>query len=143
LQDNENSLVIQYVHIRDRESDTDTTAKLELIRKDTDLSLVSTDVATGEVIKKIALPPPVRHDSDDHRAFETIEECIAEFDSSELHATLLAEANRSCESQLTHVTCCLTDGSCWSVVLVIEPSFLRCRFGVRLPRHPELEFYKE
>lgn len=133
LEDSATNVIVRYVLVKNLESSSDKIYKLEIVKSGTELSFVSTEIATGKIVNKIMIPSPVDHKSHDNHTFDTIGECIAEFDSSDLQSRLQAEANRTCENQVTHVTCCLTGGSCWSVVLIIKPSSWKCRFSIALP----------
>lgn len=126
LEDSASNLIVKYFHVKIKNSKTETIYKLELIKSDEQLSFVSTETVTGRVINTIVVPPHTHPEAHDNHTFDTIGDCIADFDSSDFQVTLQQEANRTCEDQLAHVTCCLTDGSCWSLVLIIKPSSWKC-----------------
>lgn len=141
LEDGATNLTLRYVQVKNKKTYADTTYKLEVVSTGTDLSFVSTDIATGKVINEIVIPPLVSSESNGDDTCDTIEECLAEFDSSDLQSQLQMEANRTCEDQFTHVTCCLTNGMCYSVVLIIKPWSWRCYRSVALPESPNYKFF--
>ncbi len=129
LEESKTSLVVRYTLVKKKETATSRVYKIEVVKTGTEVALVVTDMATDELVNKIVLPEPERHDK---HTFESIDDCIADFDSTPFQSALQAEANRTCEDQIAHVLCCLSNGSCFSVVLFIKPTSWRCRLPVAL-----------
>jgi hypothetical protein len=124
-----NDVVLRYTSVKDKSSHATKTYKTEVSRADNALQLVVTDFNTGEVVSKDALQPAGAP------KFDTLEECIADFNCKH-RGELLCEANRTCKPQFAAMTCCLNNGQCFSVHLVIMPTSFRCQI---LDTIPDLE----
>ena len=129
LADGVDNLVLSY-GLTKLEGSAVQTHKSELVRTKGGLSLRRSELATGRVIGEFTLPPA--HDlqtHDDHK-FETLNECIAAFDGSSFQSELQALANKTCLAQFGHLHCCLTDGNCYSVVLIVKPTSWKCLVSI-------------
>ena len=122
------NIVLRYTSIKEKNNNTTRVHKTEAVKTGTALALLVTDVATGDVISRKAFPAPEPHHADTGAAplFDSLEDCIKDFDCKRRGA-LQCEANRTCEDQFAALTCCLKNGQCFSVHLIIRPTSLRCR----------------
>jgi len=114
-------VVLGYKRVHDKRANTTKTYRAETLRSGNDISLVVTDIATNEVVVKDRFPPPQPHAD----GFDTLQECINDFFCKE-GAALQCEANRTCKAQFAALICCLKNGTCFSVHLIIRPNRLRC-----------------
>lgn len=121
------SLVLNYSTVRNAEGGAQT-SKSELLRTPDGVVIRHTDVATGKLLAEVDLPAASEHD-DDH-VFDTLQECIAAFQESEVQAQFQAEANKTCRTQYPHLHCCLRNGNCFSVVLIVRPTSWKCLVSV-------------
>lgn len=117
-----NSSVLKYTTVKDKAKNTSTTYKTELSRSGNSLTMLVTDYATGSVVSKDAFPTPTRHEP----TFDSLEDCINDFNCKHRGA-LLCEANRTCKDQFAALTCCLKNGQCFSVHLVVRPTRILCQ----------------
>ena len=122
------NIVLRYTSIKEKNTNTTKIHKTEAVKTGTSLALLVTDIATGDVISRKAFPAPEPHHADTGAAplFDSLEDCIKDFDCKRRGA-LQCEANRTCEDQFAALTCCLKNGQCFSVHLIIRPTSLRCR----------------
>jgi hypothetical protein len=141
MDNNTTNLVLKYTLVKEKKTSAKRTYKAEVVKTGTKLALVVTDIATGEVVSRKAFPEPEPHDlPKGPPTFDTLDECIANFNCMTA-PVLQCKANRTCEDQLAHLICCLNDGQCFSVVLIIRPTAWICivsrlipNFGVFLHR---------
>jgi len=130
------NLVLRYTSVRDKSTNTTRTYKTEITKAGTALTLLVTDIATGEVVSKDTFPAPESHRKTDTTGrgptFDSLEDCIRDFDCTRRGA-LQCEANRTCQDQFAALICCLKNGQCFSVHLIIRPTTLRCRFRELIP----------
>jgi hypothetical protein len=123
------SVVLRYTRVRDKAANTARTFKTEVTREGSALSLLVTDVGTNEVVSRERFPAPtIRHQN----GFDTLQDCLREFDCVN-RGPLQCEANRTCEDQFAAITCCLNNGQCFSVHLIIRPTTLRCKLKAVIP----------
>lgn len=120
--------ILRYTSVRARNANAAKTYKTELSKTGNALTLLVTDLATGEVASKKTFPAPEAH----HKVgtagpptFDSLEDCLKDFNCTRRGA-LQCEANRTCENQFAALTCCLTNGQCLSVHLIIRPTSFRC-----------------
>ena len=125
-----NNLVLRYTSVRDKRTNATKTYKTEIARAGNALTLVVTDIATNEVFSRDTFPSPQPHGGD--QKFDSLEACLKDFDCKHKGA-LLCEANRTCKPQFAALTCCLTNGQCFSVHLVIKPTSLKCLLADVIP----------
>jgi hypothetical protein len=128
------NVVLKYTSVKDKGKNTTTTYKAELSRSENALSLLVTDFASGSVVSKEDFPPPTPHNPAGP-TFNSLEDCIKDFDCNR-KGPLLCEANRTCKDQYAALTCCLNDGQCFSVHLIIRPTRPICQWT---PWNPNLE----
>ncbi len=102
------------------------TYRTELIRAGDALAFRRSEMGTGRVLGEVPLPPPHHSPSHDDHEFETINDCIADFEGSDYQAELRKLANETCHTQFGHLHCCLKTGDCYSVVIVVRPTSWRC-----------------
>jgi hypothetical protein len=124
------NVVLRYTRETDRKSNAARTYRSEVVKTGTELAFVVTDIASGEVVMRELFPAPKKHHGTDAAGkpsdFDSLEDCINDFNCKR-RGELVCEANRTCEPQLAALTCCLKNGQCFSVHLVIMPTSLRCR----------------
>jgi hypothetical protein len=116
--------VLAYTRITDKKANTTKTYKAEAVKTGTSLALVVTDIATGDVLSKDTFPVPEPHGTGGP-TFDSLEACIKDFECQRRGA-LQCEANKTCKDQFAALTCCLTNGQCFSVHLIIRPTTFRC-----------------
>jgi hypothetical protein len=116
--------VLRYTSVTDKKTNTTKTYKAEAVKTGTSLAIVVTDIVTGDVLSRDTFPVPAPHGSGEP-TFDSLEACIKDFDCKNRGA-LQCEANRTCKDQFAALTCCLTNGQCFSVHLIIRPTTLRC-----------------
>ena len=117
-------LVLGYTRIEDRKTRTARTFKSEVVKKASSLALLVTDLGTNQVVDQ--RPLPIAGDAcQSLPKFASLAACISQFDCASRPA-LQCEANRTCRTQFADVTCCLTNGTIFSVDLFINPNTRRC-----------------
>jgi len=130
------NLVLRYTSVKDKNTNTSKIYKTEIVKTGTALTLQVTDIATGEVVTRQTFPAPEPHKKTDATGrpptFDSLEDCIRDFDCTRRGA-LQCEANRTCEDQFAALTCCLNNGQCISVHLIIRPTRLKCRLREIIP----------
>lgn len=124
-----NNIVLKYTSVKDKGRNTTQVSKTELTRSDKTLAIVVTDFNTGAAISKDTFPPPGPHAGP---TFDSLEACIEDFNCKH-KGELLCEANRTCKNQYAALTCCLKNGQCFSVHLVIMPTRPFCRLIDLIP----------
>ena len=117
-------LVLRYARVEDKKTNTSKVYKSEITKQDGSLSLVVTDLATNGVVVKGSFPsagptcsPPGQ--------FDSLTACIDEFNCTN-KGPLQCQANRTCDPQFAALTCCLKNGTTFSVHLIIRPDNRRC-----------------
>ena len=126
-----NNIVLKYTSVKDKGRNTTQVSKTELTRSDKTLAIVVTDFNTGAAISKDTFPPPTPHNPSGP-TFDSLEACIEDFNCKH-KGELLCEANRTCKDQFAALTCCLKNGQCFSVHLIIRPTRPLCRLLDLIP----------
>ena len=123
------NVVLRYTRVHDKKTNTRKTYRAEAVRSGNEITLVVTNVATNEVVSKRTFPAPQRHATaaGSPPTFKTLADCIGDFNCTRGGA-LQCEANRTCQNQFAALLCCLDNGQCISVHLVINPTSPRCQF---------------
>ena len=124
------NFVIGYSITRYRNERDTEIQKTEIVKSDKGNFLRRTNTNTGKTLSEISLADSPKHESQDDHLFDTLHKCIETFEGSDYQIAVQAEANRTCETQYPHLDCCLTDGTCWSVVLIINPTSWKCRLSL-------------
>lgn len=127
LERGDTTLPLRYTRITETEAAT--TYRSELVKQGDSLTLAVTDLSTNKAIDEWRLPTP---GPGCEPKFESLQACIADFNCNQKGA-LLCEANRTCDPQFVGLTCCLTDGTAFSVHLVVNPDSPRCKFKDLIP----------
>ncbi len=127
------NLVLRYTGVKDKKTNSTQTTKTEVIKTGDAVALQVTDIATGQVVSKDSFPTAEPH-LPSGPTFDTLEACIADFNCKR-RGELQCEANRTCKNQFAALTCCLKNGQCFSVHLIIRPTRLRCLIAT----FPDLE----
>ena len=122
-------LILSYTKVKDKKKKTTRTFKSEVKTDGSSVTILVRDLITNRIVSKNLFPPPtMHHDSD----FQTLEQCIQDFRCKH-GGELQCEANRTCKPQFAALTCCLKDGTCYSVHLVFHPTSLRCQILSNVP----------
>lgn len=117
-------LVLAYTRIEDKKARTAKTYKSEVVKKASSLAALVTELETGKVIDQ--RPLPIAGDiCGSLQKFDSLAACISQFDCASRPA-LQCKANQTCRTQFADVTCCLTNGSIFSVDLFINPNSRIC-----------------
>jgi hypothetical protein len=120
------NLALRYTSVKDKKANTTRTYKTEVTKAGNALTLQVTDIATGEVVSKNTFPAPQPHNTGAAPpTFDTLEDCIKDF-NCKFRGALQCEADRTCRDQFAALTCCLKNGQCFSVHLIIKPIPFRC-----------------
>jgi hypothetical protein len=130
LGERDTGTVLGYTRVKDNQTKAATTYRSEVVKKDSSLALVVTDLATDKVVDRREFPVP---GPACEPLFDSLAACVEEFNCTHKGA-LLCEANRTCEPQFAALTCCLKNGDIFSVHLIIKPTRIRCQIVV-----PDLE----
>ena len=130
--------VLRYTRVRDKAANTVRTTKTEIVRKGTSLSLQVTDIGNNEVVSTHTFPTPVTRHAD---GIDSLQDCLREFDCIN-RGPLQCEANRTCKDQFAAIECCLSDGQCFSVHLIIRPTTPRCQLVEVIPEFEGLVLKK-
>jgi hypothetical protein len=124
-------LILAYNQVKNKKKRTTRTSKSEVRTEGSDVVIIVRDLITNRVISKYSFPSPTPHHPG-HTRFRTLEQCIQDFRCKH-GGELQCEANRTCKTQFAAMTCCLTDGSCYSVHLIFPPNSLRCQILSNVP----------
>lgn len=119
-----NNVVLKYTSVKDKAKNTTTTYKTELNRSGNALAIQVTNFATGDVVSNDRFPVATTHTTGP--TFDSLEDCIKDFECKR-KGELLCEANRTCKDQYAALTCCLKNGQCFSVHLIIRPTRRICQ----------------
>jgi hypothetical protein len=136
LDSDNTNVVLRYTSVKDKNLNSTRTYKTEITKTGTALTLLVTDITTSEVVTKQTFPAPELHKKADATGrlltFDSLEDCIRDFDCAQSGA-FQCDANRTCQPQLVALTCCLNNGQCFSVHLIIRPNTRRCLLGELIP----------
>jgi hypothetical protein len=117
---NEDATVpLRYTRVENKKDKSTNVYKTEVLKKGDTLTFAVTDLA-GKVIDQRAIPP-AGPNCEPPGQFDSLAACIEEFDCTKKGA-LQCQANRTCEPQFAALTCCLKNGTAFSVHLVIPPT---------------------
>ena len=122
-------LILGYTQVKDKKKRTTRTFKSEVKTNGSSVAIIVRDLVTNRVISKNSFPLPTPHDG---TVFETLEQCMQDFRCKH-GGELQCEANRTCKTQFTALTCCLNNGNCFSVHLVFHPNSLLCQILSNVP----------
>jgi len=128
------NFVLRYTRVKDKKTNTIKTYKTEMVKAGKEFTLQVTNLASNEVVSKNTFQRTEGHTPGDPGppTFDTLEDCIKDFDCTRRGA-LECEANRTCKDQFAALICCLNNGQCFSVHLIIRPTSLRCRLIDLIP----------
>ncbi len=127
----DSDLTLGYTRIEDRKTRAAKTYKSEVVKKASSLALLVTELETNQLVDQRPLPI-AGGICDSLQKFDSLAACIGQFDCASRPA-FQCEANRTCRTQFADVTCCLTNGSIFSVDLFINPNTLRCSIRGPIP----------
>jgi hypothetical protein len=124
LNQGNSDLVLRYTQIVNKTTGATTTYRSEIIKQDSSLNFVITDLGTNKTLSKVALAPS-GPGCEPAGTFASITACINQFNCAE-RGPLQCTANQTCQPQFPALTCCLTNGSAYSVHLIIPPTSPHC-----------------
>lgn len=144
--DGDTTVVLKYTRIKEKKANTAKIYITEVVKTGTALALLVKDIEKGEVSSRKTFPAPVPHNDTDTTGslpiFDSLEDCLTNFNCTRRGA-LQCEANRTCEDQYAAMICCLSDGLCYSVHLIIRPTTLRCKVAVPIPNFEGFVFKQQ
>jgi hypothetical protein len=120
----DSDLVLRYTQIVNKATGATTTYRSEIVKQDSSLTFLITDLGTNKTLSKVALAPS-GPGCEPAGTFASLTACINQFNCAERGA-IQCTANQTCQPQFPALTCCLTDGSAYSVHLIIPPTSLLC-----------------
>ena len=141
LDDTTNSVVLKYTSVKDKAKNSTAVYKTEASKSGNAITLLVSDFATGNVVSRDNFPPPGPHTTGGP-TFDSLEDCIKDFDCKH-KGELQCEANRTCQDQFAALTCCLKNGQCFSVHLIIRPTSPRCQLRGLVPAFEGLVLSKQ
>ncbi|MBM3734418.1 MAG: hypothetical protein FJW39_01410 [Acidobacteria bacterium] len=119
------SVTLKYASTKDLKTNAVRITRTEAVRAESGLELRATDIASGEILVRHRFPQVDHTPTPPQPTFDSLEQCIADFHCKQ-GATLLCEANRTCQTQFAGITCRLKSGDTFSVHLIIQPTAPRC-----------------
>ena len=133
LDQRDTNLVLAYTSVRDKKTGATNLYRTEIIKAGSALTLLVTNLTTNEVLERTTSAAPERHNPPAGApGFNTLSDCIRDFDCTRRGA-LQCEADRTCQAQMAALICCLNNGQCFSVHLIIRPGSRRCFLGGLIP----------
>ena len=131
------NVVLRYASVKDKTTNSSRTYKIEVAKSGAEISLLQTDVATGELISKDKFPTADPHPRNGP-TFNSLDECLADF-NCRVRPGIQAEANRTCKAQRAGVTCCSPGGTICTVVdFLITPTRRICGLIGPIPDDVEI-----
>ncbi len=130
--------VLSYARVYDKKAGTSKAYRTEVVPSSTGLALRVTDLDTNAIAMEKTFPaPPQPHEgvpcpSSSSGPFGSLSACIAEFDCA-CRGAMQCEVNKTCEEQVAALSCCLTNGQCFSVHIVVKPNSIRCQVADVIP----------
>lgn len=140
---NTNLVDLKYTLIKEKKSNTKNYYKSEIVKTNGRLSLIITDIYADSIVMSKDFPDLGLGQNDSIISspnHKTLQECIEEFNCTRSPA-LQCEANRTCKDQFASITCCLSDGQCFSVHFVISPTTFKCRIKNLRPTAPNYDLF--
>ncbi|HET9825969.1 MAG TPA: hypothetical protein VFP87_11575 [Chitinophagaceae bacterium] len=132
LQARDTSLVIGYFSHENKRTQSSTMYKSQLVRRDSLLYVVLND-PSGKQIDKVMLPAAKKTLTPTQPtpggSFGSFEKCFYDFNCKE-RSQLQCLANETCKPVRADIDCCLPDGQCYSILIVINPTRLICSIAV-------------
>ena len=129
LGEGDTNLVLKYTRIVDRTTQTAKSYKAEVAKKGTAVTLLVTEIGTNTVVSSETFPAAAtRHGN----GFDSLQACLREWNCLN-RGPLQCEANRTCKDQLAAITCCLNNGQCFSVHVIIKPTTFQCKLREVIP----------
>lgn len=122
-------LTLSYTKVKDKKKKTTRTFKCEVKTDGSSVTFLVRDLNSNRMISKNLFPPPTSHHDSE---FQTLEQCIQDFRCKH-GGELQCEANRTCKPHFAALTCCLKDGTCYSMHFVFHPTLLRCQILSNVP----------
>ena len=128
LSSSDTSLVLDFVSVKKKGSSTTTIFKSELIKHDSIFYIERSDAA-GKEIDKIMFPvihkKPTTVTAAGPDLFTSVTACLNDF-MCKHRGEMQCQANQTCRPAIGDVDCCLTNGQCIDILIVINPTKLLC-----------------
>jgi hypothetical protein len=132
LQALDTNLVIGYFSHESKRTHSSTLYKSLLVRQGSLLYIVITDPSDKQ-IDKVVLPAAKKTPSTTQPtpggSFGSFDKCFYEFNCKE-RSQLQCLANETCKPVRADIDCCLPDGNCYAILIVINPTRLLCSIVV-------------
>ena len=114
-------LVLGYAKTKDKKTGSTNIYKNEVVRSGNAFMLVVTAVPSGEIVLRQPFSPPAPHGlCDNEQKFDSLNDCLCV-----KKAPFQCEADRTCETLVPAILCCLKNGTAIDVHLIITPAFSR------------------
>ena len=125
LNNEKGEIIIQYTAVA-KTGDKPMQTKTILESKENFARLAVVDLVSGSAVWEKKFPiVDTQTDSLTIQKFSSLQACIDDF-MCKNQCELEALANKTCETQFAALTCCLSNGQCFSVHLVFPPTSIRC-----------------
>jgi len=127
------SLVLRYTSVKDKKANTTRIYKTEIARNGALLTILVTDIASGDVVMKKDLAPDKNGtgnggnggDGNGNDCTKSEPECANEFFSDCRRGGFVqCEANRTCEPQISGYSCCFKNGVGLEITVIVWPTRL-------------------
>lgn len=131
------SLVLRYTRVRDKKANTTRIYRTEIARNGAAITILVTDIASGEVAMKKDLAPDKNGTGNGgdgtgknctqtgEKVFNSQAECDNNFFSDCTRGGFVqCKANRTCEPKRSGYECCFKDGSGVAVTVIVWPNRL-------------------
>jgi hypothetical protein len=131
------SMVLRYTSVRDKKANTTRIYKTEIARNGAVITILVTDIASGEVAMKKDLAADKNGTGNGgngagndctqtaKKVFNSEPECANDFFSDCTRGGFVqCEANRTCEPQISGFDCCFKNGSGVAVTVIVWPTKL-------------------
>jgi len=103
--------------------------KTELVKKGKQLSVITSDLK-GNIIRSNDFPIQDNPGTNSPNGFDTLDECIDSFFCT--FEGVQCEANKTCKTINYGTTCCLSDGTCYSIHFSFPPTNPWCKFQIEM-----------
>ncbi len=127
-------MTLRYTGVMEGKDHTEVNYKAEIVKKDAGIALVISEMG-GKPIWEQVLSDRVPVPDTLHvpqAGYDSLAACIADWNCMH-RGELECLANKTCQNQYGALTCCLTNGQCFSVHMVFPPTSWRCRLKDLMP----------
>ena len=128
------NIIIGYFSRENKLSRSSTTFRAEVIKRDSTLYIESKDAA-GKLVDRIDYPAVSKRPAGSGTGvvvpggFNSLEDCIKDFNCKH-RGELLCQANATCRPVRGGIDCCLTNGQCFEILIIVTPTNPRCSIVV-------------